>query len=150
IQPEIQAKSLQYNGKRRGTETSAKQAKQTKTTRTDLAEIGVKKRKVGRARLAPAIRRIPFRQLRPMGAGRKNNRLQNQAVTPPKATRAALGPTRLKNQPDPGKRGGPERWPSGLRRTLGKRVYGKTVPWVRIPLSPPPAQMSSPNTWVTE
>ncbi len=30
----------------------------------------------------------------------------------------------------------PERWPSGLRRTLGKRVYRK-VPWVRIPLSPP-------------
>src|SRR5271170_907288 len=29
-----------------------------------------------------------------------------------------------------------ERWPSGLRRTLGKRVYRK-VPWVRIPLSPP-------------
>jgi hypothetical protein len=32
----------------------------------------------------------------------------------------------------------PERWPSGLRRTLGKRVYRK-VPWVRIPLSPPPS-----------
>jgi hypothetical protein len=30
-----------------------------------------------------------------------------------------------------------ERWPSGLRRTLGKRVYVKSVPWVRIPLSPP-------------
>ncbi len=28
-----------------------------------------------------------------------------------------------------------ERWPSGLRRTLGKRVYGN-VPWVRIPPSP--------------
>ena len=28
------------------------------------------------------------------------------------------------------------RWPSGLRRTLGKRVYGN-VPRVRIPLSPP-------------
>ena len=32
-----------------------------------------------------------------------------------------------------------ERWPSGLRRTLGKRVYRK-VPWVRIPLSPPSLQ----------
>src|SRR6185295_13182783 len=31
-----------------------------------------------------------------------------------------------------------ERWPSGLRRTLGKRVYVNRVPWVRIPLSPPP------------
>src|SRR4051794_40609975 len=31
-----------------------------------------------------------------------------------------------------------ERWPSGLRRTLGKRVYVNSVPWVRIPLSPPP------------
>src|SRR6266508_3232719 len=30
-----------------------------------------------------------------------------------------------------------EGWPSGLRRTLGKRVYGKTVSWVRIPLPPP-------------
>src|SRR5712691_431128 len=30
-----------------------------------------------------------------------------------------------------------ERWPSGLRRTLGKRVYVNSVPWVRIPLSPP-------------
>jgi hypothetical protein len=29
-----------------------------------------------------------------------------------------------------------ERWPSGLGRTLGKRVYRK-VPWVLIPLSPP-------------
>ena len=28
------------------------------------------------------------------------------------------------------------RWPSGLRRSLGKRVYGN-VPRVRIPLSPP-------------
>ena len=28
-----------------------------------------------------------------------------------------------------------ERWPRGLRRTLGKRVYGN-VPWVRIPPSP--------------
>ena len=28
------------------------------------------------------------------------------------------------------------RWPSGLRRPLGKRVYGN-VPRVRIPLSPP-------------
>src|SRR6185369_4057759 len=32
-----------------------------------------------------------------------------------------------------------ERWPSGLRRTLGKRVYVNSVPWVRIPLSPPAA-----------
>src|SRR5258706_11213618 len=30
----------------------------------------------------------------------------------------------------------PERWPSGRRRTLGKRVYGN-VSWVRIPPSPP-------------
>src|SRR5204862_6560873 len=29
-----------------------------------------------------------------------------------------------------------ERWPSGRRRTLGKRVYGN-VSWVRIPPSPP-------------
>ena len=29
-----------------------------------------------------------------------------------------------------------ERWSSGRRRALGKRVYRK-VPWVRIPLSPP-------------
>ena len=29
-----------------------------------------------------------------------------------------------------------ERWPSGLRRTLGKRV-GETLSWVRIPFSPP-------------
>jgi hypothetical protein len=33
-----------------------------------------------------------------------------------------------------------ERWPSGLRRTLGKRVYRK-VPWVRIPLSPPSREL---------
>src|SRR5712691_9809043 len=33
-----------------------------------------------------------------------------------------------------------ERWPSGLRRTLGKRVYVNSVPWVRIPLSPPNRQ----------
>ena len=33
-----------------------------------------------------------------------------------------------------------ERWPSGLRRTLGKRVYVNRVPWVRIPLSPPNRQ----------
>lgn len=26
---------------------------------------------------------------------------------------------------------------SGLRRTTRNRVYGITVPWVRIPLSPP-------------
>ena len=30
-----------------------------------------------------------------------------------------------------------EGWPRGLRRTLEKRVYVKTVPWVRIPLPPP-------------
>ena len=30
-----------------------------------------------------------------------------------------------------------ERWPSGLRRTLGKRVYVNSVSRVRIP-SPPP------------
>ena len=30
-----------------------------------------------------------------------------------------------------------ERWPSGLRRTLGKRVCVDSVPRVRIPLSPP-------------
>ena len=30
-----------------------------------------------------------------------------------------------------------ERWLSGLRRSPGKRVYGDTVPRVRIPLSPP-------------
>ena len=29
-----------------------------------------------------------------------------------------------------------ERWPSGLRCTLGKRVYSKRVPRVRIPPSP--------------
>ena len=29
-----------------------------------------------------------------------------------------------------------ERWPSGLRRTLGKRVCVNSVTWVRIPLSP--------------
>ena len=29
-----------------------------------------------------------------------------------------------------------ERWPSGLRRTLGKRVYAISVPGVRIPSSP--------------
>ena len=29
-----------------------------------------------------------------------------------------------------------ERWPSGLRRTLGKRVYSKRVSGVRIPVSP--------------
>ena len=29
-----------------------------------------------------------------------------------------------------------ERWPSGLRRTLGKRVYSKRVTRVRIPVSP--------------
>ena len=31
---------------------------------------------------------------------------------------------------------GLERWPSGWRRTLGKRVYVHSVTWVRIPLSP--------------
>jgi hypothetical protein len=31
----------------------------------------------------------------------------------------------LQNQSCPFKRGPPERWPSGLRRTLGKRVCGK-------------------------
>src|ERR1043165_188115 len=31
----------------------------------------------------------------------------------------------LQNQSCPFKRGLPERWPSGLRRTLGKRVCGK-------------------------
>src|SRR5882672_6452426 len=31
----------------------------------------------------------------------------------------------LQNRPCPFKRGPPERWPSGLRRTLGKRVCGK-------------------------
>ncbi len=36
-----------------------------------------------------------------------------------------------------------ERWPSGLRRTLGKRVYVNSVPWVRIPLSPPPLAAAS-------
>ncbi|CAH2604893.1 protein of unknown function [Rhodovastum atsumiense] len=30
-----------------------------------------------------------------------------------------------------------EGWPSGLRRTLGKRVCVNSVPWVRIPLPPP-------------
>src|SRR6185436_11002524 len=30
-----------------------------------------------------------------------------------------------------------ERWPSGLRRTLGKRVNVNSVSRVRIPLSPP-------------
>ena len=30
-----------------------------------------------------------------------------------------------------------ERWPSGLRRLLGKQVYGNPVPRVRIPPSPP-------------
>ena len=30
-----------------------------------------------------------------------------------------------------------ERCPSGLRCTLGKRVYANSVPGVRIPLSPP-------------
>ncbi|MDK2884891.1 MAG: ribosome maturation factor RimP [Pseudothermotoga sp.] len=30
-----------------------------------------------------------------------------------------------------------ERWPSGLRRTPGERVVGKTHPWVQIPPSPP-------------
>ncbi len=30
-----------------------------------------------------------------------------------------------------------ERWLSGLRRSLGKRVYAYTVPRVRIPPSPP-------------
>ena len=34
-----------------------------------------------------------------------------------------------------------ERWPSGLRRTLGKRVYRK-VSRVRIPVSPPPSHYS--------
>ena len=29
-----------------------------------------------------------------------------------------------------------EGWPSGLRRTLGERVWGNS-PWVRIPLLPP-------------
>jgi hypothetical protein len=29
-----------------------------------------------------------------------------------------------------------ERWPSGLRRTLGKRVYVSDITRVRIPLSP--------------
>src|ERR1700754_2812192 len=46
----------------------------------------------------------------------------------------------LKKPARAGKTCAPERWPSGLRRTLGKRVYGNTVPWVRIPLSPPIAQ----------
>src|ERR1700741_2272199 len=35
-----------------------------------------------------------------------------------------------------------ERWPSGLRRTLGKRVDVNSVPWVRIPLSPPHPSLS--------
>jgi hypothetical protein len=39
-----------------------------------------------------------------------------------------------------------ERWPSGLRRTLGKRVYVKSVPWVRIPLSPPTATARRPES----
>jgi hypothetical protein len=34
-------------------------------------------------------------------------------------------PPPLQNPPRPFKRGPPERWPSGLRRTLGKRVCGK-------------------------
>lgn len=38
---------------------------------------------------------------------------------------ARMPPPRLQNAPDPAKRGPPERWPSGLRRTLGKRVCGK-------------------------
>src|SRR5215470_13923869 len=46
---------------------------------------------------------------------------------------------RLKKSARAGKTVTLEGWPSGLRRTLGKRVYGKTVPWVRIPLLPPAA-----------
>ena len=37
--------------------------------------------------------------------------------------------------------GAREGWPSGLRRTLGKRVGVKSVTWVRIP-PPPPAYAS--------
>ena len=33
-----------------------------------------------------------------------------------------------------------ERWLSGLRRSLGKRVYAYTVPRVRIPPSPPKSE----------
>ena len=50
----------------------------------------------------------------------------------------------LQKSPCPFKRGDPERWPSGLRRTLGKRVCGN-VPWVRIPLSPPIVRFCTPN-----
>src|SRR6185503_11707958 len=42
-----------------------------------------------------------------------------------------------------------ERWPSGLRRTLGKRVYVNSVPWVRIPLSPPTPQKKTPGGFRT-
>jgi hypothetical protein len=38
-----------------------------------------------------------------------------------------------------------EGWPSGLRRPLGKRVYGN-VTWVRIP-SPPPFETKPVGTF---
>ncbi len=37
----------------------------------------------------------------------------------------------------------PERWLSGLRRSLGKRVYVYSVPRVRIPPSPPLSMLYS-------
>ena len=42
----------------------------------------------------------------------------------------------LQNAADPAKRGPLERWPSGLRRTLGKRVVPNGGSGVRIPSSP--------------
>src|SRR5438477_9493009 len=41
-----------------------------------------------------------------------------------------------------------ERWPSGRRRTLGKRVYGN-VSWVRIPPSPPVMLVDDPS-WIPD
>ena len=38
-----------------------------------------------------------------------------------------------------------DRWPSGLRRTLGKRVYVNSVPRVRIPVCPPPSFQNHPR-----
>src|SRR5262249_28261225 len=68
--------------------------------------------------------------------------LKSTAVASAGASGLDMRGFRLKKSARAGKTCAPERWPSGLRRTLGKRVYGNTVPWGRIPLSPPPTQGS--------
>ena len=39
-----------------------------------------------------------------------------------------------------------ERCPRGRRSTIGNRVYVISVPWVRIPFSPPNVKNTNPET----